>query len=103
MHVQWEENPFPAIGNAAYRKYVGGGLSHRHRQHAQRFGKDRASEPHGIFTKFFVHFACCGTILEIYGLSMGKKTPSRQSAMRPIVSMSKEDQATVTGNMHKKI
>ena len=40
--VNGEENPFPAIGDAAYRKHAGGGPSHGHRQHAQKFGKDRA-------------------------------------------------------------
>jgi len=41
--VHRAENPFPAICNAAYRKYVEGGPSHGHRQHAQKiwFGKDR--------------------------------------------------------------
>ena len=34
--------------------------------------------------------------------SMGKKTPSRRYAMRPIVNMSEEDGATDTDNMHKK-
>jgi len=33
---------FPAIGDAAYRQHAGGGPSHGHRQHAQKFGKDRA-------------------------------------------------------------
>jgi len=43
-----KKNHFPAIRDAAYRKYVGGGPSHGHRQHAQKFskaqkfGKDRA-------------------------------------------------------------
>jgi len=37
-----EETPFPTIGDAAYRKHVGGGPSNGHRQHAQKFGKDRA-------------------------------------------------------------
>ena len=31
---------FPMIGDAAYRQHAGGGLSHGHRQHAQKFGKD---------------------------------------------------------------
>jgi len=34
--------------------------------------------------------------------SMGKKTPSRRQAMRPITNMS-EDRATDIGNMHKKL
>jgi len=33
---------------------------------------------------------------------MGKKTPSRRQAMRPMVNMSEEDRATDPGNMHKK-
>ena len=33
--------PFPPIGDAAYHQHAGG-PSHRHRQHAQKFGKDRA-------------------------------------------------------------
>ena len=37
-----EENPFPAIGDMAYRKLAGGGSSHGHSQQAQKFGKDRA-------------------------------------------------------------
>jgi len=32
--------PFPPIGDAAYQ-HTRGGRSHRHRQHAQKFGKDR--------------------------------------------------------------
>ena len=36
-----KKNPFPGIGDAAYRKGVGGGPSHEHRQHAQKIGKDR--------------------------------------------------------------
>ena len=39
---------------------------------------------------------------EIYALSMGKKTPSRRYAMRPIINVLEEDQATDTGNRHKK-
>jgi len=35
-------HPFPPIGDAAYRQRAGGGPSHGHRQHAQKFGKDRA-------------------------------------------------------------
>jgi len=31
-----EENPLPAIGDAAYRKHAGGGPSHGHRQCAQK-------------------------------------------------------------------
>ena len=34
--------PLPPIGNAGYRQHAGGGPSHEHRQHAQKFGKDRA-------------------------------------------------------------
>ena len=37
-----EENPSPAIGDAAYRQSAGGAPSHGHGQHAQKFGKDRA-------------------------------------------------------------
>jgi len=33
---------FPPIGDAAYRQHAGGGPSHGHVQHAQKFGKDRA-------------------------------------------------------------
>jgi len=40
--VSGEENPFPAIGDAAYRKHVGGEPSHGHRQHAQKICEDRA-------------------------------------------------------------
>jgi len=40
--VNGEENPFPAIRDAAYHKHVAGGPSHGHRQHAQKIGKDRA-------------------------------------------------------------
>jgi len=40
--VKGEENPFPAIGDAAYRKHAVGRSSHWYRQHAQKFGKDRA-------------------------------------------------------------
>jgi len=36
--------PFPPISDAAYRQRVGGGPSHGHRQHAQKFGKDRACD-----------------------------------------------------------
>ena len=37
MHFQWGriKKPFPAIGDAAYQKYVGRGPSQAHRQHAQ--------------------------------------------------------------------
>jgi len=38
-----EENSVPAIGDAAYRKRVGVGPSHGHRQH-HKFGKDRACD-----------------------------------------------------------
>jgi len=41
MHFYGEENPFPAIGDATYRKHIGG-PSHGHRQHVQKIGKDRA-------------------------------------------------------------
>ena len=34
-------HPFPRIGDAAYRQHAGGGPSHGHRQHAQKFGNDR--------------------------------------------------------------
>jgi len=34
-------NPFLLIGDAAYHQHAGGGPSHGHRQHAQKFGKDR--------------------------------------------------------------
>ena len=37
--VNGEENPFPPIGDAAYRKHAGGGPSHGHRQHAQKLVK----------------------------------------------------------------
>jgi len=40
--VNGEENPFPAIGNAAYRQRAGGGPNQGHRQHAQKFGKNWA-------------------------------------------------------------
>jgi len=33
--------PFPPIGDAAYRQHAGGEPSHRHRQHEQKFSKDR--------------------------------------------------------------
>ena len=33
---------FPPIGDAAYRQHGRGALSHGRRQHAQKFGKDRA-------------------------------------------------------------
>jgi len=36
-------SPFSAICDAAYRHYTTGGPQHRHRQHAQKVGKDRAS------------------------------------------------------------
>ena len=44
MHFQWEENPFPAIGDAANRKHVGGGPSYGHKEHAQKIGKDRTCD-----------------------------------------------------------
>ena len=34
-------HPFPPIGDAAYCQHAEGGPSHGHRQHAQKFGKDR--------------------------------------------------------------
>jgi len=33
---------FSPTGDAAYRQRTGGGPSHGHRQHTQKFGKDRA-------------------------------------------------------------
>jgi len=41
-------NPFRAISDAAYRQRAGGDLSHRQRQHAQKFGKDRTYGSEGI-------------------------------------------------------
>ena len=38
--VNGEENPFPPICDAAYCQYATRGLSHGHRQHAQKIGKD---------------------------------------------------------------
>jgi len=35
-------HPFPPIGDVAYRQRAGGGSSHRHRQQAKNWGKDRA-------------------------------------------------------------
>ena len=40
---------FPPTGDAAYRQRVGGGPSHGHRQHAQKFGKDRTRGSGDIF------------------------------------------------------
>jgi len=37
-----EQDPFPAMGDVAYRQHAGGGPSHKHRQRAQKFGKNRA-------------------------------------------------------------
>ena len=37
-----EENPFPAVGDAACHQHAGGGPSHGHGQRAQKIGKDRA-------------------------------------------------------------
>ena len=48
MHFQRKENPFPATGDAVYRKHVGGGPSHGRRQYAQKIGKDRACCPRDI-------------------------------------------------------
>jgi len=42
--------PFPAIGDAAYRQPARGGPSHGHRQHAQKFGKDRMCGSGDILT-----------------------------------------------------
>jgi len=39
---------------------------------------------------------------EIYALSVGKKTPSRRCAMRPVVNIVEGDRATDTSNMHRK-
>ena len=35
-------HPFLPTGDAVYRQHAGRGPSHGHRQHAQKFGKDRA-------------------------------------------------------------
>ena len=83
-----EENPFPAIGDASYRKHVGGGV------------KDRATATGNMHKKLV---KIVRVVPEIYALSMGKKTPSQRHAMRPIVNMSDEDRAMDTGNIHKKI
>jgi len=37
--VNGEENPFPPIGDAAYRQHAGKGPSHGHEQHAQKLVK----------------------------------------------------------------
>jgi len=42
-------------------------------------------------------------VSEIYALSMGKKTPSRQYALRLIVNALQVDRATETGNMQKNL
>jgi len=42
MHCQWEENPQSCPFPLGFRHPAGGGPSHRHRQHAQQNGKDRA-------------------------------------------------------------
>jgi len=39
MHFQWEENPFPATGDAAYSKHARGGPSYGHRQRTQKMIK----------------------------------------------------------------
>jgi len=39
----------PPTGDAAYRQHAGGGPSHGHRQHARKFGKDRACASGDIF------------------------------------------------------
>ena len=41
MHFK-RKKPFPATGDATYRKHVGEGPRHVHRQHAQKFGKNGA-------------------------------------------------------------
>jgi len=38
VRVVHSRYPFPAIGDEAYRQRTGGGPSHGHRQHAQKFG-----------------------------------------------------------------
>jgi len=80
-----EENPFPPIGDAAYHKRVGGGLSHRKATCTKNFVKTVRMVP------------------DIYALSVGKKNPSRRYAMQPIVNMLEEDQAVNIGNMHKNL
>jgi len=74
-------------GDATYRKHVGRGSSHGHRQHAQKLIKIAFVVPE----------------IGLHALSMEKKTPSRRFAMWPIVNMSEEDRATDTGNMHKNL
>jgi len=44
----------PAIGDAANRQHAGAGPSHGHRQHAQKFGKDRARISRDIHPCTFV-------------------------------------------------
>ena len=78
-----EENPFPAICDAAYCKHAGE-LSHGHRQHAQKL-RSR------MWFQIYSYSA----------LSMGKKTPSRRYAIRPIINMLQEDRATDRGNVQK--
>jgi len=60
--VNGEENPFPAIGDAAYRKRVGGGPT------------TDVGNKHKTLVKI------ARVVPEIYALSMsiGKKTPSRR-------------------------
>jgi len=47
--------PFPAIGDATCRQRAGGRRSHGHRQHAQKFGKDRAFGSGGILPDKHTH------------------------------------------------
>jgi len=53
--VNGEENPFPALGDAAYRQLAGGGQSYGHRQHAQKFGKGRACGSGDILSDRHTH------------------------------------------------
>jgi len=48
-------NPFLPIGDAAYHQHAGGGPSHGHRQHAQKFGKDRVCGSGDILTDRQTH------------------------------------------------
>jgi len=51
MHCQWEENPFPPTGDAAYRQRSGQGPSHGHVQHAEKkICKDRACDSGDILS-----------------------------------------------------
>jgi len=47
--------PFPPIGHVAYRQRAGGGPSHGHRQHAQKFSKDRACSSRDILADRQTH------------------------------------------------